>query len=253
VRALSLNIDARIEQPTVGTAVGLPSARRFVSYLRVSTRTQKESGLGLAAQRAAVDSYLASINGVEVESFEEAESGRNPNRPRLSAALDLCQRAKAALVIAKLDRLSRNVSFISQLMEAGVEFVAADMPSANRLTIHIVSAMAEYERDLISHRVKAALAAAIARGTRVGNPNVLAVQAKAVEAAQQRADAFALRMAPVLTEIEGDGFLSLPQLGRILERRGYRTAQGKTTWNPSTVRSLQQRIASLSVRAAPRG
>jgi DNA invertase Pin-like site-specific DNA recombinase len=221
-----------------------------VAYYRVSTREQQASGLGLDAQRAAVGTYMESVQGTVLASLEETESGRKTDRPQLLAALDLCQRTKATLVIAKLDRLARNLSFISQLMDAGVEFVATDMPSANRLTIHIVSAIAEYERELISQRVKAALAAACARGVRVGNPNVLSVQTQAVEAAQQKADAFALRMAPVLSEIEGDGFLSLPQLGRILERRGYRTARGKTVWHPSTVRTLQQRIASLRVQEA---
>ncbi len=144
---------------------------KFVSYYRVSTDRQGASGLGLEAQRAAVEQFTAA--GVLVAQFTEVESGkRHTNRPQLLAALEQCRKHRATLVIAKLDRLSRNLAFIANLMESGVEFVCCDMPTANRLTLHIIAAMAEHEREMISARTKSALAAAKARGTVLGNPRL---------------------------------------------------------------------------------
>lgn len=139
-----------------------------VTYLRVSTDRQGQSGLGLEAQRAAVAAYVA--GRPVLGEFVEVESGRKDDRPQLAAALALCRQRRAVLVIAKLGRLARSVAFISNLMASGVEFVAADMPQANRLTVHILAAVAEHEREMIAQRTKAALAAAKARGTRLGNP-----------------------------------------------------------------------------------
>jgi DNA invertase Pin-like site-specific DNA recombinase len=141
----------------------------FVAYYRVSTTKQGESGLGLEAQREAVERHLGS--GDLLAEFTEVESGkRSANRPQLMAALDMCKRRKATLLIAKLDRLARNVHFISGLMESRVEFIAADMPTANKLTVHIMAAFAEHEATAISARTKAALQAAKVRGTVLGNP-----------------------------------------------------------------------------------
>ena len=142
-----------------------PAIRRFVAYYRVSTDRQGKSGLGLDAQQAAV---LAFINGNAelVPEFTEIESGKRVDRPELAKALEVCRRQKAKLVIAKLDRLWRNLAFIATLMKAGVEFVAVDNPHANKLTVHILAAVAQHEREMISERTKAALRAAKARGTR---------------------------------------------------------------------------------------
>src|ERR671917_1097190 len=140
----------------------------FVAYFRVSTDKQGARGLGMDAQRSAVARHLAGHPGALLAEFVEVESGRRTDRPELLAALTLCRQKKAMLVIAKLDRLARNVHFISGLMESGVEFVAVDMPHANRLTLHILAAVAEHEREMISQRTKAALAAAKARGKRLG-------------------------------------------------------------------------------------
>lgn len=225
---------------------GEQPSRLFVSYFRASTRAQQVSGLGLEAQRTAVDRYISSVNGVVIETFEEIESGSRADRPQLNAALQRCKRSCAVLVIAKLDRLARNLSFISTLMDSDVEFVAADMPSANRLTVHLVSAIAEYERLLISQRVKVALAVAKELGKSIGNPNILRAQPAAVAAAGRKADIFAMKMAAPLAEIEADGPMSLPKLARVLERRGYRTPRGKTEWCPSTVSNLRKRVARLS-------
>jgi DNA invertase Pin-like site-specific DNA recombinase len=219
--------------------------KAFVAYYRVSTREQQESGLGLSAQRSSVARYVEAVHGRLVQTFEEVESGKTVNRPALMAAVSLCREQGATLVIAKLDRLARNVSFVAQLMDGGVDFVAADMPSANRLTIHLVSAIAEYERELIAERVRVALAAARARGTRLGNPNLDRVRGFATRAAQGKADRYAESMRPVLLEIDATGPLSLPKLCAVLERRGYRTPGGKTRWYPAGAQALRQRIATL--------
>lgn len=221
------------------------SQKLFVAYYRVSTKAQGISGLGLDAQREAVGRYVTGVSGRLIASFEEVESGKRVDRVNLHAALELCRTAKATLVIAKLDRLARNVSFISRLLDARVEFIAADMPSANRLTIHIVAAIAEYEREQISERVKGALRAAIARGTPVGNPQVHRVQPKAVAAAQREADDYARRMAPIVAAHEAGGELPLARLAERLERLGYETPRGHRRWSAMTVRNLKQRISAL--------
>jgi DNA invertase Pin-like site-specific DNA recombinase len=144
----------------------------FVAYYRVSTQQQGRSGLGLDAQRDAVARYLSSVGGAVLSEFQEVETGKGANalakRPQLQAALADCRIKGATLIIAKLDRLARNVHFVSGLMEAGCEFVAADMPQANKTMIHMHAVMAEWERDQISERTKAALRAAKARGVRLG-------------------------------------------------------------------------------------
>ena len=151
-----------------------PHSGKFVAYYRVSTDRQGKSGLGLDAQREAVTSYLNGGSWQLVQELVEVESGKRADRPQLAAALAACRKHKAKLVIAKLDRLSRNLAFIATLMDSGVEFVAVDNPHANRLTVHILAAVAEHERVMISERTKAALAAAKARGTQLGNPRLVA-------------------------------------------------------------------------------
>lgn len=221
------------------------SEKVFVAYYRVSTKAQGVSGLGLDAQREAVERYVTGVSGRLVASFEEVESGKRVDRIKLHEALDACRSAKATLVIAKLDRLARNVSFISRLLDAKVEFIAADMPSANRLTIHIVAAIAEYEREQISERVKGALRAAMARGTPIGNPHAQRLQPKAVAAAQRNADDYARRMAPVVAAHDATGSLPLSRLAQQLERLGYETPRGHRRWTPMTVLNLKRRILCL--------
>src|SRR5260370_29481903 len=141
----------------------------FIAYYRVSTDRQGASGLGLDAQRQAVAGFIGT--GQLVAEFTEIESGRrHTNRPQLLAALAECRKRRATLVIAKLDRLARNVAFISALMESGADFVCCDNPNASPLLLHMLAAFAEHERQQISERTKAALAAAKARGTKLGNP-----------------------------------------------------------------------------------
>ena len=203
----------------------------FVAYYRVSTERQGESGLGLEAQREAVGRFLGSSS--LLSEFTEIESGkRHTNRPELLRAIELCRRQKATLVIAKLDRLARNVHFISGLMETGVEFVAADMPQANRLTIHILAAFAEHEREAISQRTKGALQAARRRGARLGNPRW---QESIIQARQAKDP---IPPAPQLVELmrrhRAEG-VTYRGIATQLNGLGLRTPHG-SQWYPGTVR-----------------
>ena len=177
---------------------------RCVAYYRVSTERQGKSGLGLEAQQAAVAGF---INGdaVLVASFTEVESGKRSDRPELAKALEACRRQKAKLVIAKMDRLSRNLAFIAALMESKVEFVAVDNPHANRLTVHILAAVAEHERTMISERTKAALAAAKRRGATLGNPRLAKAAKIGTVAVKAKAKQFAANVLPVIREIRAGG------------------------------------------------
>lgn len=142
----------------------------YVTHLRVSTQKQGQSGLGLEAQRAAVDAFTRQQGGKIIAEHIEVESGKRSDRPELAKALAAAQKAKATLLIAKLDRLSRNLHFIMGMMEAGIDFMAVDQPFANRLTLHILAAVAEDEARRISERTKAALGAAKRRGVKLGSP-----------------------------------------------------------------------------------
>lgn len=219
----------------------------FVSYLRALSDRQEHSSLGIGAQREVIDRYVAAASGAVMAEFIEVESGRRNDRPQLAAALAACRLQGCTLLIARPDRLVRNVSFLSGLMEAGVEFVAADMPSVTRFTIPILAAVAEEEARFASARTKAALAAVKARGVRLGNPNLLpgsAAGARAAAAAkskqaQQRADDLVF----VLTEIRAAGVVSYAGIARALTARGVPTLSGRGRWDPSTVRRL---LASAS-------
>ena len=174
-------------------------AHQFVAYYRVSTDRQGRSGLGLEAQQAAVRGYLGAE--AAIAEFTEIETGKRNDRPELVRALALCRKRKAKLVIAKLDRLSRNLAFIATMMDSGVEFVAVDNPHATRLTLHILAAVAEHEREMIANRTKAALQAAKARGIRLGRNGADRLaptyRAEAMERARQ--------LAPLLAELKQAG------------------------------------------------
>lgn len=215
---------------------------KFIAYYRVSTDRQGRSGLGLEAQQQAVRDFLAS-RGELIESFTEIESGRNNDRPELAAALDNCRRYKAILVIAKLDRLARNVYFISRLMESGVEFVAVDMPEANRLTIHILVAVAEHEREIISQCTKAALHAAKARGTKLGSPNPKKGAAVRSQVLRDKANRFAANVLPVIRGLQAEGVTGHKALAKALNARGVATAN-KRKWYGSTVKNILRRASN---------
>lgn len=209
------------------------AVRKYVSYIRVSTKRQGQSGLGLEAQRSAVEEYVRSVGGTIVQEFQEVESGRNNERPRLAQALAFCRlHHGAVLVIAKLDRLARNVAFISNLMESGCEFTACDLPQANKLTVHLLAAMAEHEAEMISARTKAALSAAKRRGAVLGGVrdnshsiwrkgNKASAEVRA-EAAERRAD----DLQPIIAAIRADGAQSLREIAAGLNERGIPTARG---------------------------
>lgn len=221
----------------------------FVGYYRVSTAGQGRSGLGLEAQRVAVLNYVNSVGGVLIDEVEEIESGKFSDRVKLHEALVNCRRTKSTLVIAKLDRLSRSVLFISQLIASKVEFVAADMPAANKLTIHIIAAMAEYERDAISQRTKDALKAAKARGVVLGNPSLAEAAKDAVRRKRAIADSFALGVYPHIQQIRRHGIHSLSRTAAILESSGVRTSYGGRWWATS-VANVIRRAESLSKEGA---
>ena len=141
---------------------------KYVAYLRVSTQKQGYSGLGLEAQREIIQKHLYDIT--PISEFIEVESGRKSNRPKLKEALDLCRKTGATLIVAKLDRLARNVSFLSNLLENDVEIVFCDFPQANKMVLHILAAISQYEAELIATRTRQALAAKKARGAKLGNP-----------------------------------------------------------------------------------
>ena len=180
-------------------------------------------------------------------SMSRSNSGKRSDRTELAKALAHANATGATLVIAKLDRLSRNVAFISNLMESGVEFVAADMPMANRLTVHVLAAVAEHEREMISQRTTAALAAAKARGVKLGNPNGARAlrglgNAHAVVVVKARADARTSRVLPVIDAIRRAGTTSLHGIAVELNRRGILTARGGQ-WYATTVKNLLDRAA----------
>lgn len=179
--------------------------KKIISYIRVSTQKQGASGLGLEAQQKAVQEFISSTGNELVAEFVEVESGKktDQNRPQLAAAMDACKKHKAVLVVAKLDRLARNVHFISGMMESKVQFIALDLPEANQLTLHVMAAFAEHEAKRISERTKAALAVAKSRGVKLGRagpqnlkPNLDARRAQSQAFAESLAglfDSFKLR------------------------------------------------------------
>lgn len=210
----------------------MPPMPLYVAYYRVSTDKQGLKGLGMEAQREAVARFMNG-KGDLAAAFIEVESGRKDNRPQLHAALSECRRRRAVLVIAKLDRLARNVHFISGLMNSDVEFVAVDMPSASRLTIHILAAVAEHEREMISQRTKAALAAAKARGIKLGNPR--AAEAAIIARAAKTIQTPPPEVLKLMTDWRDQG-RGWRDITRELNRLNIRTPQGKQ-WYASTVRA----------------
>jgi DNA invertase Pin-like site-specific DNA recombinase len=223
-----------------------PGVPRFISYIRVSTTQQGASGLGLEAQREAVARHVRGALGVIVAEYCEIESGKRNDRPEIAAALAACRLRHAVLIIAKLDRLARNVFFISSLMESGVEFVACDNPHATRLTIHILAAVAEHEREMISQRTKAALAAAKARGVKLGNPCLKPGDTRHARAAlSQRADRHTRDVLPYIEAAKKAGARSLNEIAQALINRGVATASGGDCWDATAVKRILARGARL--------
>ena len=221
---------------------------RVVAYYRVSTEAQGRSGLGLQAQQEAVAGLCQQRGWEIIAEFTEVESGKRNDRPQLTAALKRAKVTGSRLVIAKLDRLSRNVAFLAALQESGAKFTAADMPEADEFTVHILAAVAQRERKLISERTKAALAAAKARGVRLGNPNGAEPirragkgTSAALEAVRTNAAGRALEYAEIVADVRASGARSLPAIARELNERGILTARGGR-WHASSVRNLLARL-----------
>lgn len=225
---------------------------KAVAYYRVSTAAQGRSGLGLEAQRAAVADVCASRGLEIIAEFTEVESGKRADRPELSEALRRSKVTGATLVVAKLDRLSRSVAFLSTLQDSGAQFIAADMPEANELTVHILAAVAQAERKAISTRTKEALRAAKARGVKLGNPNGAAPlrkagkgNAAAVAARAASVDAKSRELAGEIARLHKDGAVSLRQIADGLNRERIEAPRGGE-WHASGVRRVLKRLESLS-------
>lgn len=219
---------------------------RCVSYLRVSTQRQGRSGLGLEAQRESVTAFIKQRGWTLLQEVVEVETGKGSDalyrRPQLRAALDLCQRQKATLLVAKLDRLARNVHFLSGLLEAKVKFIAADLPEVNTLTLHVLAAVAQYERDMTSERTKEALARAKARGVRLGAKGKVNLR-KVTDAdrrhayAQEHAD----RLRKTIVGLRDQG-LTQQQIADELNALGLKSPRGKPHWYQPTVHRVLARL-----------
>ena len=228
----------------------------FVAYVRVSTDKQGRSGLGLDAQKAAIATFLRERPGSVLLSPEyvEVESGRNSARPKLAEAMERCRRTGATLLIAKLDRLARDAHFLLGLQKAGVDFVAADMPSASRLVVGILAMVAEEEARAVSVRTKAALAAAKARGQVLGRPEGTVVPstaesrqlgaAKSAEARSRKADRTAYGVLPRIAALQSEG-LSLGKIAEALNAEGSQTPRG-SVWTATAVRRVILRTAEAA-------
>lgn len=218
---------------------------QFVAYYRVSTQRQGASGLGIEAQRHTVSQYLAGSARTTVGEFVEVETGKGSNalekRPQLRLALEMCKKTGATLLIAKLDRLARNVHFVSGLIETSVDFIAADMPNANKVMIQMHAVMSEWERDQISERTKAALAAAKARGVVLGATGPANLKT-CNDLRQQKAQEFRERLRPVLDGMLAQGLTRRAMVER-LNALGIKAPMGGA-WSLGQV----QRLVRLTTR-----
>jgi len=223
---------------------------KFIAYYRVSTKKQKVSGLGLEAQRDIVHNFLNGGSWDLIEEFQEAESGKIDDRPELQKAITSCRLKNATLVVSKLDRLSRDLHFITSLQKSGVKFVVAENPDMNELTVHIFAAMAQHERKLISQRTTEALKQARGRGVQLGNPIIRTGQqvpgsgdtSNARKAKTDLADEYAKDMRPVIEDVKSDGTTTLRGIAQILNDRGFTTRRGKV-WTANSVRLCIKRYS----------
>jgi DNA invertase Pin-like site-specific DNA recombinase len=235
----------------------------IIAYYRVSTKKQGDSGLGLDGQRAAVDAYVRQTGATLKASYVEVESGKLADRPELAKALAHARRSKATLVVAKLDRLARNVEFLAKVMNSAVDFVACDNPAANRLTLHILAAVAEAEAKAISDRTRAALQAAKARGTLLGSARpghwdgredrrlagLEKARKVAIKVRQQKAAESYADLAPRMAELRKDG-ATLQAIANELNNEGHTTRRGKA-WNQTQVSRILDRMEVTSADKSP--
>lgn len=202
--------------------------KRFVTYCRVSTNHQGSNGLGMASQTETVRRYVQGQQGEVVGEFLEVESGgkTDAGRPQLAEALALAKKSKGVLVVAKLDRLSRNAEFLLRLQNAGVDFVCCDCPNVDRFTVGILALVAQRERELISERTKSALMAAKSRGVKLGAVNPRKQVELMVVGARKAKEEFAAGILPIIREIQSTGVTTLQGVADCLNRRGITTRRG---------------------------
>ncbi|MCQ2268152.1 MAG: recombinase family protein [Bacteroidaceae bacterium] len=218
--------------------------QNYVAYLRVSTQKQGYSGLGLEAQREIIHNYLRDTR--PIEEYVEVESGRKTDRPKLTEALESCKKTGATLIVAKLDRLARNVAFLSQLLESDTEIIFCDFPQANKMVLHILGAISQYEAELVSIRTKAALQAKKARGSHLGNPEHLmgkhaAALAKSNATNRKKAaDNPNNKRAVAMLRTLATQDLTLQEMADSLNKEGFVSSQG-CKFRPSTVATLLNR------------
>jgi DNA invertase Pin-like site-specific DNA recombinase len=223
---------------------------KAVAYYRVSTKQQHRSGLGLEAQRAAVTRFAEAERLKIIAEFVEAETGKGADaldrRPQLAAALAAARSARCPVLVSKLDRLSRDVAFISGLMAQRVPFIVAELGrDADPFMLHIYAALAEKERRLISERTRSALASKRAQGASLGNPRNLGEAGSMGRTTQQsEADRFASNIIPLIRTIQSIGFIGMVTVAKALNDRGIRTARGGR-WHPSSVANLLARAQTL--------
>lgn len=244
--------------PSSGTTAG--EGRTFVTYLRVSTDKQGRSGLGLEAQQAAINAFLRPGDRLLSPPFVEVESGRKVARPQLAAALARCRATGATLLVAKVDRLARNLPFLRSIVDSGVAVAFCDMPhippgAVGTFLLSQIAIVAEFERDLISERTKAALAAAKARGKKLGGdrgyrpaapPDARAGGKASAAARGQTADRAAFRVAAAIEEVRRAGAVSLRQIAAALTERGVPTPSGEGAWTATTVRRVIARAERIA-------
>lgn len=232
----------------------------LIVYARVSTGAQGKSGLGLGAQKQIVAQFAANEGFEIVSVYEEVETGKGSNalerRPQLAAALAEARRLKCSVAVAKLDRLSRDVAFIANLMTQRVPFISCELGAdADPFMLHLFAALAQKERALISDRTRAALRIKMATGWKAGNKNIHAASKEINTKRVSDADAFAKTMAPTIREIQAAGAKTMRAIADALKVRGVKTAAGKDDWNQGTVARLVRRIESIDgakKKAAPR-
>jgi DNA invertase Pin-like site-specific DNA recombinase len=219
--------------------------RQAIAYYRVSTGKQLKSGLGLEAQAKAIEHFAEAEGYQIIATLEECETGKGADalerRPQLAEALKQARKIKCPVLVAKLDRLSRDVHFISGLMAHRVPFIVAELGAdADPFMLHLYAALAEKERTLISQRTKAALAAKKAAGAVLGNPHLASARPKAHAATREQAAQFAANVLPIVREVQGAGLSTTRAIAEALNARGVRTARGGS-WHSSTVANLLKR------------